>query len=135
MQTRRTFILGICLPVLLAGCRTLRSGEMPPQLHDRLRLFEGVVRWGALDRMYGFLKPDLLAEVTIPEGLGNIRVINYETASGPARLDEDRWTQTVAIEYVRQDQQVVKTLIDQQTWERAADSDAWYRVSPIPTFR
>lgn len=135
MPTRRAAVLLICLSLLLVGCRAARPGGTPPSLHDRLRLYEGVVRWGALDRMYAFLKPELLEQFEIPQGLGNFRVINYERVSGPAALDENRWIQTVAIEYVLQDQQVVKSLVDQQTWEREPDTEAWYRVNPIPPFQ
>lgn len=134
MPTRRTFLLSLCLPLLLPGCRSLRGNEMDPRLYDRLRLYEGVVRWGSLDQTYGFLEPELAAKVQIPDGLANIRVMAYDAISPPAPVTEDRWTQSIAIQYVLQDQQVVKTLVDHQTWEREPDGEVWYRTSPIPAF-
>jgi hypothetical protein len=138
MPTRRTFLLSLCLPLLLPGCRTLdamRGDDMDPRLYERLRHYEGVVRWGDLTQMYGFLKPELAERVSVPEGLGNIRVMGYDAISPPSQVNEDRWSQTIAIQYVLQDQQVVKSLVDLQTWEREPDGEVWYRTSPIPEFR
>lgn len=135
MPTRRSLLVCLCLPLLFAGCRTLSNNEIDNHLRERLRLYESVVRWGALERMYTFIRPEDAVGLEVPEGLDNVRVISYETASGPSRVTEDRWVQTVAIEYVLQDRQIVKSLIDHQVWEREPDAEVWYRTNPNPQFR
>lgn len=104
------------------------------KLKDTLRLYEGTVRWGSLDRIYAFLRPEDQENVKIPPGLNNVRVMSYEAALAPVPIRENRYQHTAAIQYVLQDRQVVKTITDLQIWELDTESKKWYRVNPIPPF-
>jgi hypothetical protein len=132
--------LGPCLVVLggwlLAGCIANPLARVNEEkLQDTLRLYEGTVRWGSPERLYGFLRPEDRQHAEIPAGLDNVRVMNYEAAFAPVPIGENRFQNTGVIQYVLQDQQVVKTLTDQQIWEFDAESKNWYRVNPIPPFK
>lgn len=121
---------------LLSGCvtDTLRTSVQESKLKDTLRLYESTVRWGALERMYGYLSPEERENVKIPPGLGNVQVISYETAIPLAPIDENRYQHTAGIRYVLKDQQVVRTITDYQIWEMDPESKNWFRVNPIPPF-
>jgi uncharacterized lipoprotein len=134
MTVRVKSWLLICLVVGLAGCvpSTLKTSES--KLRDTLRLYESTVRWGQIERIYSFLKPEMSEGLAIPENLRNVRVTSYETLSGPAPVSETRWLNTVVIQYVMEDSQVVKTLTDEQVWEQVGGEGGWYRANPIPAF-
>lgn len=124
----------VLLSIVLAGCLG-NAPKMDPTLDDMLRQFEVTVRWGDLRNMYAFIRPAPDETMRMAEGLENIRVISYETVSAPRELRPGRWAQSVAIEYVHQDRQVVTGLMDHQIWEQDPVSEQWHRLPPLPTFR
>ena len=121
--------------LLLAACQTLPISESEKKLRYTLKVYEDVVRWGSLSKVYALTQPEPGVMVDVPAGLDNIRVTSYETVSGPDQLAEDQWTQTVSIEYVLTDRQIVKTLLDNQLWRLSVATGGWYRENPIPPFR
>jgi len=125
----------LALSVLLTACQTNPFSEVPEHLVAQVKTFEDVVRWGALEKMYLFEKQEPGASPrTLPDGLDNVRVTNYEVAAQLAKLGEMRWGQTAVIDYVLTDRQVVRQLIDRQVWE-SDDGRTWYRTTPVPQFR
>ncbi len=122
-----------CLLVLLAGCQTLAYGDKPKDLAYKVSAFEDTVRWGALEKMVLFLKPDENEAITAQEGLDNIRVTGYES-SPLTKVSDTRWVQTAVIKYVLTDRQVVRQLVDQQIWESEDEGKTWYRTNPVPRF-
>jgi hypothetical protein len=123
----------LLIALLTTACQTNRFGEVPEQLGYRALAFGDVVRWGALEKMYVFGKPDADEPVKIPEGLHNVRVTSYELAQGLTEIKPMRWKQTAVIDYVLTDQQVVRQLIDHQFWV-SDDGKIWYRENPPPQF-
>jgi hypothetical protein len=123
------------LLLLLTACQTNPYGEVPKELALKVRAFEDVVRWGALQKMYLFLKRDPDNPVELPEGLNDVRVTSYELASPINRVEEGRWVQTAVIDYVLIDRQVVRQIIDQQVWVSDDAGETWYRENPVPQFR
>jgi hypothetical protein len=129
------WVVGALVALLLGGCVPSSMKTSETRLQETLRLYEAMVRWGSLDRIYGFLTPELAESAQIPEGLANIRVTGYDTVAGPSALSETRWAHTAAITYVLQDRQVVKSLVDNQVWEQDEESGSWWRANPIPPFQ
>ena len=129
--------LFLALIVLLtAACQTNRANEVPNQLASQVRLFEDVVRWGALEKMYLFEKQDPQGtQREIPDDLDNVRVTGYEIGGHLSRLDDWRWGQTAVIDYVLTDRQVVRQVVDRQVWESEDEGKTWYRTTPVPQFR
>lgn len=126
-------LLLISVVLLLSACMATNPyAPVPKELGVRVRVFEGVVRWGDLRKMYLFAKPG--TQVSIPDGLDNVRVTHYEV-SNEHQLAPNRWAQTAVIDYVLSDSQVVKRLVDNQVWASDDDGKTWYRVNPPPVFR
>jgi len=100
----------------------------------RLELYAKTARWGALENLYGFLSPEESAKVIFPDNLDNIRVTNYQVRIPPMMLDEHKVSQTVTIEYLFHDTQVIKTMSDHQVWEYNPETEKWFRANPVPEF-
>jgi len=123
----------LILGSLLAACMATNPyAPVPKELGVKVRVFEDVVRWGDLRKMYLFAKPG--SQVTLPAGLEDVRVNQYEVGA-MRELGPWRWAQTAEIEYVLRDSQVVKRVSDRQVWASDDEGASWYRVNPPPAFR
>lgn len=134
---KRRFLLFLLLAFGLSACQVegIAERKKAVKLRDTLNRYEVVVRWGALEKAYGFLVPELNEDVVIPAGLDNIRVTGYDLLGGPSKLSEDRVTQTVRIDYVLQDSQVVRSLADKQIWQWNDEIGDWQRANPVPELK
>lgn len=128
-------LLLFALPLLLSACLTNPYGEVPKELGLKVRAFEDVVRWGALEKMYIFQKREPGQVLQLQDGLDNVRVTSYELGSSIRKVDEGRWVQTAVIDYVLVDRQVVKQLIDHQIWVSDDGGETWFRENPVPRFQ
>ena len=126
--------IAVLLCVALTACQAMQARQTETKLRNTLRVYEDVVRWGQLPKIYALTLRQPGDTVASPDGLDNVRVMAYDVVVAPSQVTEERWTQTVAIEYVKTDQQVVKTLVDDQVWELSPVTGNWYRVNPIPLF-
>jgi hypothetical protein len=63
------------------------------------------------------------------------RVTHYEVIQGPSLVEENRAIQTAIIQYVFVNSQVVREIVNQQTWEFDPESGNWYLISPLPTIK
>ena len=127
-------LIWIGLVVLLSGCQTLSEKKQSTKLEEVLRNYEGVIRWGAVEQIGRFHKPDA-AEGLMRKPLQEMRVTQYEVVQGPTVVEENRAIQTAVIQYVFVESQVVRELMDQQTWEYDAEQERWYLISPMPEFK
>lgn len=126
-------ISGILLILLLAGCQTLSERRQANELQNVLRNYEGVIRWGLIEQAKRFLPPD--AEFSSVKPAGTLRVTHYEVIQGPSVLEEGKALQTAVIQYIFEESQVVKEIVDQQTWTYDPQVERWYLVSPLPSFQ
>ncbi len=130
------FLVGFLLIFLLSGCQTLSERKQADALQEVLRNYGGVVRWGSLDQLRRFKRPETeTRSEPVPEASAQIRVTHYEVVQGPAMVDGDKAIQTALIQYVFVDSQVVKEVVDQQTWEYDAEQESWYLISPLPSLK
>lgn len=135
MQRILTTGLGLLLAsLLLSGCQSLEHRKQNQLLTQTLRSYESTLRWGDLRKAYSFLKPEQAAKTEVPSGLENIQVTGYEVISPPVSLSEENVTQVAHIKYVRKDQQMEKTITDQQLWEYVPEEKRWYLISKVPDF-
>ncbi len=118
----------------LSGCQTIVDTDRSNKLNDTLRYYENSVRWTLLDEVYAYLSPEAAAETIYPENVESIKITSYETIRPPVFTDEVHAAQTVKIEFVFEDQQVVKKIIDNQQWEYRVAQGMWVRINPIPPF-
>lgn len=135
--------LQVLIPILvisvfvgsLAGCRSGSTKEVPKELAAQVRLFEDVVRWRPLNKMYAFQKIESEQPAEIQQGLDNVRVTGYEIIEPLNAIEPMRWRQAAQIDYVLTDRQVVREVIDYQVWESENEGKTWYRTTPVPVFR
>jgi hypothetical protein len=127
----RLVLLSLLLALMLPACQSLSERDDARKLQETLDSYASTVRWQPLDRMYSYLTPELQPEV-MPDGLDRWRVTGYEIYSPPRMLAKDRVVQTVVIEFIQVDRQVVRNLTDQQLWIHV--DDKWQRANPIPAF-
>jgi hypothetical protein len=127
-------LLLLLLVVAVGGCQTLEERQKQKTLDRTLYQYQGTVRWGYLEQLYGFLQPELAKNAITPDNLRNIRVTGYDLLHPPTRMGEHGLTQTVVIRYVFVDRQVEKQIVDRQLWEYDPETQKWSRANPIPEF-
>ncbi len=130
-------LLALLSGLLLGGCGTLSKAKKNQALDLRLREYAHEVRWGALEALPSYLEADKLSEQPpIADDPQNIRVTEYEVLRPPMPgSDENQITQTVKIDYLFRDRQVVRSIIDQQSWKYYPDTGNWVRTNLIPVFK
>ena len=129
-------LTGCLLMFMIAGCQTLSERKQADALQEVLRNYGGVVRWGSIEQARRFVNPDTVSATgSEAEALPPTRVTHYEVVQGPAMVDTDTAIQTAVIQYVFVDSQVVKEIVDQQTWVYDPKQESWYLVSPLPQFK
>ncbi|HDK37616.1 MAG TPA: hypothetical protein ENG92_01175 [Thiolapillus brandeum] len=130
------FLLMVLVGLLLSGCETMDKAKKNQAMDFRLKEYAHEVRWGAIEALPAYLEPEMVEEqepvATDPE---NIRVTDYEILNYPRSNGDGQIVQTVRINYLFRDRQVVHTLVDAQTWEYDEEDKIWYRVNPIPAFK
>jgi hypothetical protein len=130
---RKTLFLSLLLSLLM-GCQTISERKQANALQDVLRNYEAVIRWGSLDQARQFLPQDKQSDAAV-QAPRDLRVTHYEVVQGPSMLGSDRAMQTAVVQYVFEESQVVRELVDRQTWELDPESQSWHLVSPLPEFK
>ncbi len=118
----------LVLLFIVFGCATEKRRNA---IHDTLRLYEKTLRWGAY-REAQTLK--LEVRKPLPEGLNEIKVTSYEIVSQSVTEDADQLEQTVEIKFYHEQQGMIKTLMDRQTWVYDDKLDGWFLESELPDF-
>lgn len=131
-----TWILLACaLAVALSGgCGAVKKDKRAVTLQNATNGYQAALRWGYYDTAYGFVTPEIRDKApTLPIKDG-LRLTGYDVIQAPVMTDEDNAVQTVAIEYLYQDQQVVKQLMDRQLWRWDEKKQNWWLMTGLPKF-
>jgi hypothetical protein len=128
----RQFAFALCC-LALTACGAYSDQKRSNQLEMTLRQYESAIRWGYFDYLSGFTNAD--AKAGSGEADTNIRVTSYETLQPAVITEEGKALQTVRIHYIHNDRQVVRTLVDRQTWAYDEDKSAWFLKSRPPVFQ
>ncbi len=131
MRTRLPQVSWIAL--LLCGCGTLLDGRKAERLEATLSHYGSALRWGYYDSAFAVRDPEQ-ASAPLPD-MRNVRLTGYEVAQSPLMEGDDIAVQVVRIEYVREDEQRVRAIIDAQRWRYDAERKTWWLTSPLPGFR
>lgn len=118
--------------VLVAGCQA--APKRMEALDGTLQIYDQAVRWGRIEAVYGFLRPDAEQPTEIPERFRRIRVTGYDIVQPPLMSDELHCTQVVEIRYYDTDYAREQTVLDRQRWEYDEAQQRWYLVSGPPPF-
>lgn len=122
--------------LLLAGCETVGKARKDQSMNTRLKEYAHEVRWGTLEALPSYLSPDLMdTQEPVAKDPSNVRVTSYEVLRNPMPAGENQIVQTVKIEYLFRDRQVVRNLVDQQKWEFNPENNDWVRINHIPAFK
>jgi hypothetical protein len=127
-------ILGISLVLVLGACQSLSERKQADRLQEVLRNYEGVIRWGSVEQARNFQQPDKVTDEVI-QPVGVTRVTHYEVIQGPSMVDDETAIQTALIQYVFVDTQIVREIVDQQTWKYDKENEAWYLTTPLPVLK
>ncbi len=131
---RLSFIISLML--LLTGCQSLEERQRADSLQETLRSYEATIRWSSGQHAARFREPEQDTTLTQADSKpANIRITHYEVVQGPSMLGDKRAIQTAVIQYVLQDNQVVREITDQQVWLYDEAQQKWYLNSQVPEFR
>ncbi|WP_428609991.1 hypothetical protein [Sedimenticola sp.] len=135
--TTTRIISTLALLILLTGCKTLNlmQDKKAETLQDTLKAYQSTVRWGYPGQAYNFLRKDIAAKTPVPTNLKNVSVTDYKVIRQPSQVSETQATQTAVIGFIFDDRQVEKTVHDRQLWEYDPETEAWFRINPIPEYR
>ncbi len=124
------------LAAALVGCNPVKEDKMSDTLQDALNGYQKALRWGYFDNAFAYLDPKQRNDKPMPAVLEGLRLTGYDVIQ-PAVVKEEKMTamQLVEIEYVYEDQQVVKKLKDRQIWHYDEKKKSWWLESGLPNFK
>lgn len=128
-------VLCATLVVLLAGCGSVKKDKLAIGLQASTNGYQSALRWGYYETAYGFVHPDLRKNKTLPPLFEKLRLTGYDIVQQPTMKDKDTATQIVAIDYLYEDQQVLKHLTDRQLWRWDEKMESWWLQSGLPSFQ
>lgn len=131
-MSKNLMVVSLIAAVLLASCQTFREKSEETKLNDILRQYEKNLRWGSLSNIYSFLDADSRKQTSVPADLDNVKVTRVNRLSPVVPISETSVTLKISIDYVFEDEQVERTLVDEQVWEQQLGE--WYRANAIPRF-
>jgi len=118
--------------VLLAACAVMK--DRVQQLDNAQRAYEGAVRWGHFDIVYGLHRNDDGSTPIVPDNLANYRVSAYDVLSNSVAADESSAEQTIRIKYYHPEYMSEHTLNLRQHWVYDPQTNLWLVTSPPPRF-
>jgi hypothetical protein len=113
------------------GCGSLKEHNKATALESTLNNYRAAMRWSYFDSVQNFRDPEALEPVS--QRLDNVRVTSYEVVRPPVMLDDTTASQTARIEYVLEDRQRVRKIVDRQRWVYDTEAKAWWLATPIPS--
>ena len=114
----------------------MEARQRADSLQETLRSYEATIRWSSGQHAARFRQAQSDTTVTQPDSKPvNIRITHYEVVQGPTMLGDKRAVQTAVIQYVLQDNQIVREITDQQEWLYDEAKEKWFLNSQVPEFR
>lgn len=122
--------------VLPLGCGTISEDTRNISFQAATSGYESALRWGHFETAYGYLDPALRQDKAPSPKLKDLRVTSYEVLPAPpaANESENLATQSAKIDYYYDDQHVLKSLVDRQTWRYDGHLKNWWLTSGLPKF-
>jgi hypothetical protein len=103
------------------------------KFNDATFRYERALRWGNPQQATMFQKhPEKFSDKHLQQ-FKRIKITAYNLVDSVKSGNQVK--QTVEIQYYRDDEVVVHTLMDHQLWEYDTDTGNWYLMTPIPTFK
>lgn len=128
-------VLGCMLA--LSGCGTVKKDSQVNALQGATNAYDKTMRWGHLgyfENAMGYLHPDTNKSEEAKKIKEGLRITGFDDVSPPAIVGEGKATQVVMWEYLYDDRQVVKKVLDRQSWEWDPELKTWWLTSGLPAF-
>lgn len=126
-------LLAACVGLGGTACGRVKEDKMAMGLYSATKGYRESIRWGYFDAAVGFLHPDEREDLNA-ETLKNIRVTGYEVVQPAVITPQETAVQLVRIDYVLEDEQRLKSLMDRQEWRWDADRVGWWLYTGLPKF-
>jgi hypothetical protein len=120
--------------LLLVGCAAVEKDRRALSLDSTTRAYLAALRWSDFEGAFGFLPPEIRLQQELPPGFNDLRITRYEILKPPVITTDTQATQTVAIEYLYEYNQVVRRITDRQSWRWDDQAQAWWLESGLPEF-
>jgi len=117
----------------LPGCVGMQKDQQASALLSTLDAYRETLRWGYWDAALEFLHPDTREKVDLAP-LKNVRVTGIEEVRAATITPENTAMRLVRIDYVLEDEQRVKQVLDRQDWRWDDTRKAWLLHSGLPAF-
>jgi hypothetical protein len=118
---------------LLSGCGSLEEKKKDAALDTTLSNYSTAMRWGRWETLFSYRDP------TAPEApdidTDNIRVTAYEIRQPPVPISDEQVSQVIEIQYVIEDEQRLRKLLDKQDWRHDKETKQWRLHSAFPDFK
>jgi hypothetical protein len=118
---------------LLAGCGGMKKDRMTETLFISTDGYRDSLRWGYYAAALDFLHPDARGDIDL-EALENVRVTSIEEVRPGVITPEKRVERLVRIDYVLEDEQRLKHVLERQDWRWDEPRQAWWLHSGLPDF-
>ena len=117
----------------LPGCTGVQENKQASALLSTADAYRKALRWGYWDAAVEFLHPAVRKDLDLSP-LGNIRVTGIEVVRAATITPQNTAARLVRIDYVLEDEQRVKHLIDRQDWRWDDSRNGWLLYSGLPAF-
>jgi hypothetical protein len=118
-----------------AGCSMVERDRRAVALQAATNTYHSALRWGYEGAAFELLHPDARPAPEHPALFSQLRVTGYDVVQRPTLKGDDSATQVVVIDYLFEDNQIVKRLTDRQVWRWDDQTGCWWLQSGLPPFR
>ncbi len=117
----------------LPGCARMQKDKQASALLSTADAYRETLRWGYWDAAVEFLHPDAQKELDLSP-LANVRVTGIEVVRAASITPESTAVRLVRIDFVLEDEQRVKQVLDRQEWRWDEQHKVWLLHSGLPQF-
>lgn len=117
----------------LQGCAGMQESKQASALLSTADAYRKALRWGYWDAAVDFLHPAARKGLDLSP-LANVRVTGTEVVRATTITPQNTAAQLVRIDYVLENEQRVKQVIDRQDWRWDDSRNGWLLYSGLPAF-
>jgi hypothetical protein len=127
---QRSILLIVAAVVLTVGCASTFDFRREEVFEETVRTYGRLITWSDFGSAGAYLAPDATVK-SVPQG---VRVAGYDFKQLVFTQDKLAAVNVVEINYYRETELRLKTLLDRQLWEFNADRQTWMLKSGFPPF-
>jgi len=134
LHTLSALLVCALLVAAIGGCGAVKKDKRAVTLQTATNGYQSALRWGYYETAYGFVTPEIRDKTPTPPIKEGLHLTGYDVIRSPVMTDEKNAVQMVAIDYLYDDQQVVKRLMDRQLWRWDDKKQNWWLMTGLPKF-